>query len=181
MRSGNSKWWLGLLVALCLSTNVYAAGWSEPIEGSLLDWVFKQTAFPAATATRGFSLHSADPGDTCTNELAATLGYGRAQLDADINNSTHTNYEVQDDAGTTSRISNKLDITFPTASGGNWNGGSALQFYCVSDSTTVAAGNCLFCGGIAGGGVVILDGNTLRFTGSTTLGSPPGQMTFTVD
>lgn len=149
-------------------------GPSQTVEQNVLEWLLKGTAMPAATTARWYALHSADPGDTGANELPGTGSYARAQLDSDANNSTNTNYNAIDQSGAASKITNKLDVTFPTATA-SWNGGAAIQFFSIWTAST--AGTCLWSGSIAGGtGVVVLSGSTLKFTGGT-----PGQMSVTLD
>ena len=148
------------------------AGLSQFVETKVLEWMFKQTAFGTAPSTLFVALHSADPGDTGASELSATGSYARAQLNPDTNNSTNTNWNAVDEPGTAKRISNKLDITFPTATA-NWNSGSAIGFWAIWDAST--SGNCL-CSGTITGGLTVNNGNTAKFTGGT-----PGQLTFTID
>lgn len=150
------------------------AGISNYLETKVLEWLVKQTAFGTAPSALHVSLHSADPGDTGANELAATGSYARAALAPDTNNATNTNWNAVDEPVTAKRISNKLDITFPTATA-DWNGGAAIKFFAIWDASS--AGNCLVSGAVNGStGVVVLSGNTLKFTGGT-----PGQLTFTID
>lgn len=148
-----------------------ANGFSDYLEGKILDWIFKKTAMPAAPTNLYLSLHTADPGDTGASELTGG-NYSRAQLDPDTNNSTNTNWNAKDTSGTASRITNKLDIAFPQANA-DWNGGSAIGYFAIWD--TNVAGNCLMSGTITGG-IVVRNGNTARFMGGT-----PGQAAFTVD
>lgn len=151
-----------------------ANGVSNYLEVKILDWLFKQTAFGAAPTTLYYSLHSADPGDTGASELGATGSYARAQLNPDTNNSTHTNYNDDTTSGQATVVTNKLDITFPTATA-NWNSGSPITYWAVWDAST--SGNCLWSGTIAGGtGVTVLNGTTLKFTGGT-----PGQLSVSLD
>lgn len=151
-----------------------ANGLTDYMEGKVLDWVFKQTAFGTAPTVLYYSLHSADPGDTGASELAATGSYARAQLNPDTNNSTDTNYNAKGTSGAARTMSNKLDITFPTATA-NWNSGNPIQYFAIWDASST--GNCLWSGSIAGGtGVTVLNGTTLKFTGGT-----PGQMSVTID
>ena len=150
------------------------AGLTQTVEKSLLEWLLKQTAWPAAPTTIFYALHSADPGDTGANELASTGAYARAALASDTNNSTNTNYNAIDQSGAASKITNKLDISFPTATS-SWNGGAAIQYFSIWSAST--AGTCYWSGTIAGGtGVVVLNGSTLKFTGGS-----PGQLSVTVD
>ena len=148
------------------------AGLSNTHELALLEWLFKRTAFPSVPTALHYSLHSADPGDTGASELASTAGYVRAQLDADTNNSTNTNYNAAGTSGTTQVISNKLDITFPTATG-NWNSSSAIGYWGVWSASTSGT---YYASGTITGGVVVLNTNTLKFAGGT-----PGSLTFDVD
>lgn len=165
---------LALVGLLLLPTLGHAAGFSNFMETKIFDWMVRGQAMGSALTNLAVSLHSADPTDTCGSELSSgtSSGYARAPLDADV--TTETNWQ-QDTVSTTRRFSNKLNVTFPTATG-NWNSSTAIPYWCMWDADT--SGNCLVCGSITGGGVIILNGNTLSFTGS---GTPPGQLTFTVD
>ncbi len=148
------------------------AGLSNTHEDMLLDWLFKKTTFGAAATTLWYSLHSADPGDTGASELASSGSYARAQLDGDTNNSTDTNYNAKATSGTARRISNKLDITFPTASA-DWNSAAAIGYWGLFSASTAGT---YYASGTITGGVVVLNGNTLKFAGGT-----PGSLTFDID
>jgi hypothetical protein len=151
-----------------------ANGLSNYLETKVIEWTFKQTAFGSAPTVLAVSLHSADPGDTGASELAATGSYARAQLNPDTNNATHTNWNAPGAIGAALGTTNKLDITFPAATA-NWNGGLAILYFAIWDATS--AGNCLWSGQInSGTGVVVLNGNTLKFTGGS-----PGQLTAQID
>jgi len=151
-----------------------ANGLSNLYEQKVLEAIFKQTNVTAPT-TLYVGLNSADPGDTCASELASTGAYARAQLNPDTNNATNTNYNAIDAASQAPKtiLTNKLAITFPTATA-NWNSGNAITYFTLWDAST--AGNCVYSGSITPSGVVVLNGNTLSFAGGS-----PGQLTFTVD
>jgi len=150
------------------------AGLTQTTEKNVLEWLLKRTAMPSAPTTIFFALHSADPGDTGASELTSTGSYARAALAPDTNNSTNTNYNAIDQSAAASKITNKLDITFPAATA-SWNGGSPIQYFSIWDAST--AGTCWWTGTIAGGtGVVVLNGSTLKFTGGS-----PGQLSVTLD
>lgn len=151
-----------------------ANGPSNYVETKIIEWLTKQTAFGTAPSALHVALHSADPGDTGANELAGTGSYARAALAPDTNNSTHTNWNTPDTSGQAARVTNKLAITFPTASA-NWNSGNPIQYFSIWDAST--SGNCLWSGSIAGGtGVTVLSGTTLTFAAGT-----PGALSITID
>jgi hypothetical protein len=176
------KWWTALcaiVLSLGLTGVAHAVptGFSDSFEQRLLNWIFKQTALTLPTSLY-YSLHGSDPGDTCTGELVSgtSPSYARSNTaPPDANSGATVNYHAFDTVSSATRASNKLAITFPTATG-NWNSSAAINWWCLWDQ--VSAGNCLLCGTISGGGVIVLNGNTLSFAGS---GSSPGQLTFTVD
>lgn len=148
------------------------------MENNILDWMFKQTPFPAQPTALGYSLHSADPGDAGASELAHSAGYERAPLAPDVDNSHNSQYNAKatGSPATAQKITNLLDITFPPASG-DWNSASAILFYTCWTSITYGAGSALFTGAIGGSGVVVLNGNTLKLIGS----GAGGAMSFQLD
>lgn len=134
-----------------------ANGFSDYLEGAILDFYFKRTTTPFATAptTVYVSLHSGDPGDTGASELSTGTGsYARASITTDTNNSTNTQFNAKGTSGAASTITNKATITFPTATA-NW---AAATFFGIWDAST--AGNLIFTGTITGG-VQVNNGNTL--------------------
>jgi len=138
------------------------AGFSNQIELRTLEAIFKSTTFTLPTVLH-VSLHSADPGDDGTNEISGNA-YARAQNDPDPNNSTNTKWTAVNQASAASKIENASVITFPTASGGNWNSGSAIPNFGLWDhATNTAAANFMLGGSISGGGVVVNDTQTLSF------------------
>lgn len=152
------------------------AGLSNTLETKVLEWIFKQTAFGTAPTALYVSLHSADPGDTGASELSTGTGsYARAALAPDTNNSTNTNWNAVTSATGPNSISNKLAITFPTATA-DWNSGSAIKFASIWDASS--AGNCLVSGIAVNGstGTVVLNGVTLSFAAGS-----PGALVFTVE
>lgn len=150
-----------------------ANGVSNYLETKVLHWIFKQTSVGTAPTTLYYALHSADPGDTGASELSGG-SYARAQLNPDVNSSTDTNYNAVGSVGQAASMTNKLDITFPTATA-NWNSGSPIIYWSLWDAAST--GNCLWSGTIAGGtGVTVLNGTTLKFTGGS-----PGQLSVTLD
>lgn len=162
-----------LAVVLTVATTL-AAGLSNTVEDSVLNWAFKQTAFPSAPTTLCFGLSATDPGDTCANEISGG-SYARACLTPDANSSTHTNYNSLIDSGTARQVSNKAEIAFPAATA-DWNTGSAIKWWFAISSSS-GAGTCYLSGAVNGStGVIVLNGNTLKFTAGT-----PGQLTFTID
>lgn len=160
-------------VLLSLAPLAHAAnGLSNTVETKVVNWLFKQEAFGTAPSALYIALHSADPGDTCANEISGG-SYARAQLNPDANSSTNTNWNAAGTSGSAATMSNKLAVTFPTASG-NWNSGSAIQYFSILDAST--SGTCLFSGTIPPSGVVVLNGNTLSFGAGT-----PGKLAVTID
>lgn len=145
-----------------------ANGLSNYVEAKVLDWVFKQTAFGSAPTVLYVSLHSADPGDTGASELSGN-SYARAQLNPDTNNSTDVNWNAKGTSGQAATMSNKLDITFPTATG-NW---TTATYFGIWDASS--SGNLLWSGAITGG-LTVNNGNTAKFTAGT-----PGQLVVTID
>lgn len=150
------------------------AGLTQTLEKSVLEWLTKQTAMPAVPTTLFYALHSADPGDTGASELASTGSYARAALAPDTSNVSNVNYNAIDQTAAASKMTNKLDLTFPAATA-NWNAGAAILYFSIWSAST--AGTCYWSGTIAGGtGVVVLSGSTLKFTGGS-----PGQLSITLD
>lgn len=149
-------------------------GLSNFVEDKVLHWLFKQTAFGAAPTALWCSLHSPEPDEAGSNELSGG-SYGRAQLDPDVDSGTNTNWnsKVAGSPATSQRISNKLDITFPTATA-DWNGGAVIGYWGLWDASP--GGNFLVSGAVGVAGVVVLNGNTLRLPGGT-----PGNLYFQVD
>lgn len=150
------------------------AGFGQTLETKIQDWLFRKTAFGAAPTELWLSLHSADPVDTGASELAATGSYTRARLDPDDPGGT-TNWNSITEPGTAKTVTNKADITFPTATA-DWNTAVAMTFWGLWDGKTPGSTNFLIGGSITGSGVVVLNGNTLKFSGGT-----PGQLSVAVD
>jgi hypothetical protein len=146
-------------------------GFSGFLEDKILDAIFKQTNITAFT-TLFVSLHSADPTDAGNNEISGG-SYARVQLNPDPTNSTDTNWNGKVDNGTARRMTNKLAITFPTATA-NWNSGNPITHYGIWDASS--AGNFICYGTIDASGVTVLNGNTLSFQGGS-----PGSLRFDVD
>lgn len=140
-----------------------ANGFSDYLEGAILDWMCKRTTFPSAPTTLYISLHSADPGDTGASELTGG-SYARASITTDTNNATDVNFNAKGTSGAQRTITNKATITFPTATG-NWTNAT---YFAIWDASS--AGNCLFSGTITGG-VTVNNGNTLSLVdGNMTIG-----------
>jgi len=137
-----------------------ANGFSDYVEGAILDFFFKRTTTPFATAptTVYVSLHSADPGDTGTSELSGG-SYARASITTDTNNSTNTNWNAKGTSGQATTITNHATITFTQATG-NW---TTATYFGIWDAST--SGNLLFTGTITGG-VTVNNGNTLSLVDS---------------
>lgn len=149
-------------------------GLTNYMENNILNWIFKSGPFAAVPTVLYYGLHSADPGDTGATELGATGSYARAQLNPDsVGTNVRYNAAATGSPSTSQKITNISDIVFPQASA-DWNGAAAIQFYTCFDAITT--GNAIFTGAIAGGGVVVLNGNTLRL-----IGGSPGAMSFQLD
>lgn len=145
------------------------AGFSNTLEQQYQEHLFKKTA-PTAVTNLWISLHSADPADTGANELSGG-SYARVQLDPDTNNSTNTNWNaIGAGAGNAQRISNKLAITFPTATA-NWTTATHAGLW-----SAVTGGTFYGTLTIAVGGQTVLNGGTLSFPGGT-----PGTLAFDLD
>lgn len=157
------------------------AGLSQNWEKKLLEYIFKQTAFYAsAITTLGVSLHTADPTDSASSAIANEVNgnnYNRAALAPDANNSTNTNYNAVDEPGAR-RITNKLDITFPIASGGAWAGGANLTHWGLWTVTAAGTGtdDQYIMSAALSTPVTCLNGQTLKFQGGS-----PGNLQFTVE
>lgn len=157
-------------------------GLSQNWEQRVLEFIFKQTAFYTVQTVLAVSLHTADPTDTVATALANEVNgnnYGRAATNVtpDINNATFTNWNAIDEPGAR-RITNKLDITFPTASGGAWAAGANLTHWGLWNNITAGAGTAdQYIGSAAlSTPVVVLNGQTLKFQGGT-----PGNLQFTIE
>lgn len=151
------------------------AGFANYVEQKIQDWIFRKTAFGSAPTELWLALHSGDPADTGANELSTSTGaYTRARLDPDDPGGA-TNWNAVTEPATAKTVTNKSDITFPGATA-NWNSGNAITYWSMWDGKTPGSTNCLISGSISGGGVVVLNGNTLRFVGGS-----PGQLSVAVD
>jgi len=139
------------------------AGFSNQVELDVLEAIFKSEVFPVPTVL-WVSLHSADPGDTGTSELASSLAYARAQNNPDPDDETDVKWTAVSQVSAASKIENAAVITFPTASGGNWNSGTAIPYFGLwKHETSGVAANFMLGGAISGGGVVVNDTQTLSF------------------
>lgn len=159
---------------------------SQDWEKAILQHIFKRGGttsnesvggFPVSPTALFFSLHSGDPTDVHTtaqgNELSG-LNYQRATLPTDINSTTHTNWNSLDEPAGAQRITNKLAITFPAASG-DWNGGNAIAFFGLWDIVSAGLELDYIGAGAISPSVTVLNGKTLSFQGGT-----PGSLQFTV-
>ena len=104
------------------------AGFSDDLEEAILNVTLRNIPY-TSPVTVYLSLHSADPGDTGANELAAANGYARNACAFD--------------APSGGVCANSADETF-TASGADW---SAATHFGIWDAST--AGNCLYSGSLA--------------------------------
>ena len=141
------------------------AGFGNDYEDLVLEGIFKgQSVAPADIYV---SLHSADPGDTGANEIAATGGYAREQVSPDAGTTAGTWSAVANGS-----VSNAGQIDMGTASGSAWNSGSAITHFGLWTAST--PGTFIAGGQInSGTGVVVLDGTQLVF--------PANQLTVTLD
>lgn len=151
-----------------------ALGLSNNYEQRVLNYIFKQTAPPTPASELWYGLNGSTPGDTGASEIAATGGYARAGLFPDATSVSHVRYNAITTSGDNSRITNLLDITFPQATTGGFNAGSAIGWWTVWDGLTAA--NVIAAGTITGT-VVVLESNTLKFAGSVS----GGALSFDVD
>jgi hypothetical protein len=151
------------------------AGFSQTLETKIVDWIFRKTSFGSAPTELWVSLHSNDPGDTGANELSTSVGaYTRARLDPDDPGGA-TSWNTITEPSTAKTVTNKGDITFPACTA-SWNSGAAMTYWGLWDGKTAGGSTFLIAGSISGSGVVVLDGNTLKFVGGT-----PGQLSVAVD
>src|SRR5262245_41688257 len=107
------------------------AGLSDGSENKLLNVIFNQTNWTAPTAIY-MSLHTADPGDTGTNEHASSGGYARVDCTSSFPTAT----------GTGGSISNDVQINFPTATA-DW---TTVTHWGIWDAST--SGNFLLGGSL---------------------------------
>lgn len=150
-------------------------GLSNALEQSVLYWLFKQTTFPAVPTTLWVSVHTADPTDAGGSEVSTSgTAYARQQLDPDTSSASNTRWSAIGAAttpATAQQITNNADITYLAATA-NYNGTSACTHFGLYSAVT--AGTFYGSGTINGGtGVIVLNGNQLRF--------PAGNLAFQID
>lgn len=156
------------------------AGLSQNWEKRVLDCIFKLTTFFTPPTVLAYSLHTADPTDSATSAIANEVNgnnYNRALLAPDPDNTTFTRYNAIDEPSAR-RISNKLDITFPTASGGAFAAGVNLTnfgLWTVASAGTGTDDQYIGSGALAVAAVV-LNGQTIKFQAGS-----PGNMQFTIE
>ena len=150
------------------------AGFSTYLETKIMQWMVKRQQLPTPPTTVQISLHSLDPGDTGANELASSGAYARVTMTTDTDDTAPNavNWNVTAADGTAWAFTNKLPITFPQATA-DWFSGNPITFAGIWDA---GGTNFLATCSITPSGVVVLNGNTLSFTGGT-----PGQLKFKVD
>lgn len=128
---------------------------SNYLEDALLNHIFRTATFskPSLVAV---ALTTATPTDTHTGatmtEVTNAFGYARVNLGAPVDG----DWTLVSGTG----IDNAADITFPTASGGNWGTITAVT---LLDNTTHGAGNILFWGALTTPKTVN-DGDTFKFS-----------------
>ena len=147
-------------------------GLRNTLKQAVLEYLFKQTGMPATPSDGYISLHTADPGGTGASELAGGA-YARAHFAPDPNNTTNTNFNAFTTVGSADETTNKADVVFPQATA-DWNGAAPIKFWGY---WSAASGGTFYAGGALNGsnGVIVLNGNTLRF-----MGGSPGQFKFDV-
>lgn len=153
-------------------------GLSQSWEKKLLDCIFKRTAFFNFPTTLYYSLHTADPTDSETTALSNEVSgnnYARANLNPDTNNTTHANYNSVDEPATAQRITNKLEIAFPQATGGAWASGANLTHWGLWTVVSSGTADQYIASGTLTAAVVVLAGQTLKFQAGT-----PGAFSFTI-
>jgi len=131
---------------------------SNYLEENLLNHIFRTATF-SKPSTIAIGLATASPTDTSTgasfNEVADTFSYAR------VNVGVPDNADWSDpSAGSQGETDNSSDITFTTASGGNWG---TITSVAILDNVTHGAGNILFYGDITTPKVVN-DGDTFKFS-----------------
>lgn len=132
--------------------------------------------FPASPASLWVSLHTADPtaqfGAAMSNECAGN-GYARQEIAADTNPSTHTNwYDVTVDGDEVS-ISNKVDITYPTATG-SWMNLAYITHFGLWADELLSTEEFYLASGVLTVPVVIRIGDVFRFSAEGPSG--PGNL-----
>ena len=120
-------------------------GFSDYLELELLDHVFKGDAFAASTAI-WVSLHSGDPGEDGSSELAASNGYARVTALAKFGT-----------VASAGAISNDAAIEFAACTGSDW---AAATHFGIWDAET--AGNFL-AGGALSATKTVQVGDTASF------------------
>jgi hypothetical protein len=131
------------------------------LENKLVDHIFRGQAL-AVPGTLHVSLHTADPGETGANELAATGAYGRGSIAASLANwaGTQSAGSTTASSGTGGQTSNNAVVSFPTPSA-NWG---AVTHFAIWDAAT--GGNCLLYGSL-GVAKTINQGDTVSFAAGT--------------
>lgn len=131
---------------------------SNYLEEFLLNHVFRTATF-SKPSTIAIGLATASPTDTSTgasfNEVADTFSYARVDVGAPDDGDWS-----DPSAGTQGETDNSADITFPTASGGNWG---TVTSVTILDNITHGAGNILFYGDLTANKIVN-DGDTFKFS-----------------
>jgi hypothetical protein len=114
-------------------------------ENALLNWCFTNDTAPTRPTAWWVSLHTADPGETGTSELADT-GYARQQVTNGFSTST---------AGA---VENEAAITWTNSSGSSW---TAVVGFGIWDDDGSPTGNYL--GGGTFSSKTIANGDTATF------------------
>lgn len=124
------------------------AALSDYLEQAILNSIFRNTAFPAEPANVYIALYTAAPSDSGGGTEVAGNGYARVAV------STTGGWSAPGVGGLTDNIA---DITFPTASGGNWG---TITHVAILDASS--GGNFLFHGALSASKVVN-DGDVFKF------------------
>ena len=134
---------------------------SDQLENSIITRLIDGNGYlMSPDATYYVSLHTADPGDTGTNELSSTNGYARKSY------TTSGGWNAASGGST----SNNGSITFAAASGGDWSTGTHFGVWNNSAGTSAN----FMLGGALTSSVTCTDGDAVQFLGGT-----PGALVIT--
>ena len=130
---------------------------SSYAERSVLDHIFKNTSYTSPTAYMG--LFTTDPTDSASGTEVSGNGYNRIEISSKMASATT--------GSDNSSIVSNADITFPTASGGDFG---VITHIGIFDALT--SGNLLAHGALTSA-KTISDGDTFRINS--------GSLTITID
>lgn len=121
---------------------------SNYLENALLNAVFRNTAYTSSATVYAALFTAISDAEAGTGtEVANSNAYARTA----ITFSAPSNGVIQ----------NSADVTFPTASGGNWG---TITHFGIFDSGTHGAGNALTALKTVTASKVVNDGDTAKFT-----------------